>query len=334
MMGMSIGVFFLIFGRSTDLCLIMIDETPQTFIWKFFTICIVFIGLYCVISSYAINQRWRKIVEEDTAKPVDIEALERSSLSLRSLQKFLYYSLAMPVVALLLAIPATMIVIELCTSLRWWAYFEYIHFLSQTDFAGTCAFFVFLSFVIIFTLFTFVRVVGMRISDEKSLTVWQPRIPNYLQVLTGEEKPKRGLRYRTNFWNDLLLVGVGLCMIQGGVAIIGSGITFEPPKNFIPNWRIAIYVISFVAYLLFAMFFAGIPRKRYFGYFYLGVFIAILNVVYVLSVEMWYRSLLVSTAPLWQAMGYSFTFGGILFWLSCFILSGVLGLYAFRKKDR
>jgi signal transduction histidine kinase len=81
-------------------------------------------------------------------------------------------------------------------------------------------------------------------------------------------------------------------------------------------------VISFIAYLLFAMFCAGIPRKRYFGYIYLGSFIAVLNTVFTLFVNPWH-----------DLFGNLFMLALVLFWLFWFVLSGVMGLYAFRKKE-
>jgi len=305
LMGVSLGIFFMMFGRSSALCLIMIDETSmETFGWIFGITVIIVIGSYCVISSYAINRLWRKIVEEDISRPMDIETLEQSNLSLRSLRRFLYCSLTMPFIALLLTMPSTMIVIELCTSLRWWTYFEWMSFFPETDAVETCAAVFFLLLVIIPTLIISTYVIGMKTSNENSISTWQPKIPNYLQVLIGEEKPKRGLRYRTNLWNDLLLIGVGLCMLQS--------VFFESFGKFV------VFVISFIAYLLFAMFFAGIPRKRYYGFIYLGVFIAVLDTIFILFTTQHNVTMLM--------------LGCVLFWLSCFILSGVLGLYAFRKK--
>ena len=287
MMGLSLGVFIPIFGRSYTLCLTMIDETPMKKLWVVLILAfVIFIGLYCVVSSYLINRRWRKIIEEDAAQPFDRESLERSSLSLRSLRGFLYGSLAMPIIALLLTAPSTMIVIELCTSMHWWAYFEWISYFRETDIVETCAAIFFLSSVIILVLIISTYIIGMKITNENSLTTWKPRISNYLQVLTGEEKPKRGIRYRTNFWSDLLLVGVGLCMLQGIFCEkYFHHITAELGNQY---YYVPVFVISFVAYLVFAILFAGVPRKRYFGYIYLGSFIAILNTVFALFVDPWH----------------------------------------------
>jgi len=74
-------------------------QNPAALLWFLsFIACVVGIGFYCFVSSYEINRRWRKIVEEDMTQPIDPETLERSSLSLQSLKKFLYRSLAMPLI--------------------------------------------------------------------------------------------------------------------------------------------------------------------------------------------------------------------------------------------
>ena len=161
----------------------------------------------------------------------------------------------------------------------------------------------------------------MKITGENSLTTWQPKIPNLLQVLMGEEKPKPGLRYRTNLWGDILLVGVGLCIVEG----LCCERNFHPRTAELGNqhYYIPVFVIAFIAYLLFALFFAGIPRKRYFGYIYLGTFIAVLNTVFALFFDPWNEI----DPPAVYIECFS-----VLPWIFCFIMSGVLGLRAFRKN--
>jgi len=156
---------------------------------------------------------------------------------------------------------------------------------------------------IIFVVFIFYHVAKRMVIDEQSLITWSPKNPNFLQVLTGEEKPKTSIRYRTHLWSDLLLVGAGLCMLQW----------IHP----------AVFVISFVAFLIFAIFFAGIPRKRYFGYIYLGSFCAALHVITLFVAPGLYT-------PYWN--GSYMLFVSFLFWLACFTLIGIAGLWAFRRK--
>jgi hypothetical protein len=327
MMLFSIFVFVLVLGVHCGLFMLLNNDdsirNPRIVLWMLLLFgSISCTGLYCVISSYVINRRWRKIVEEDMTHPVDIEALERSSLSMRSLRKFLYGSLAMPLVALLLTVPFTMMVIELCTPLHWWAIFEPTHYISQMMvISGTGASLASLSFIVISTLIIFAYIAGMKITDENSLTTWKPKIPNYLQVLTGEEKPKSGLRYRTTLWNDLLLVGLGLCMIQSMACERYFNFLADPDTL---HYYYPVFVMAFIAYMLFAMFFAGIPRWRYFGYIYLGSFIAVLDTIFALFLDPWHDPPAV----------YIMLVVVVLPWLFCFVLSGVMGLYAFRKFNQ
>jgi len=325
LMLLSLVVFAVVLGQHCGLFMPLNNDdsllNPRIVLWVLFllggTTCL---GLYCVFSSYKINRRWRTIVEEDAVQPVDLEAMERSNLSLRSLRRFLYCSLAMPLIALLLTVPFTMAVIELCTSLRWWAIFEPVHYIQEIhNIAESSAALFFFSSIVIFTTLIFSCVVGRRVTDEKSLTTWQAKIPNYLQVLTGEEKPKPGLRYRTTLWSDLLLVGLGLCIVQGLICER----YFHPLTAELGNqhYYVPVFVVSFVAYLLFAIFFAGVPRRRYFGYIYLGTFIAVLNTIFTLFIDPW-----IDPPAVYIVLFI------VLPWLFCFILSGVLGLYAFRKK--
>ena len=139
-------------------------------------------------------------------------------------------------------------------------------------------------------------------------------------MLTGEEKPPSGFRYRTNFWSDILLVGAGLSIVQ-------MATYFDGHRAIVDAYHGPVLMVSFIAYLLFAMFFAGIPRKRYFGYIYLGVFIAVLDAVCILLVEPW----LLVTELRWNVEIIFLMIS--LFWVSCFILSGVAGLFAFRKRS-
>jgi len=331
MMGLSLTVFFVVFIKGCQLFMPGMhgDSAMGKFVQVFCFAWMILIGLYCVISSYVINRRWRKIVEEDMTNPVDLDALERSSLSLRNLRKFLYRWMAMPFIAALPPILFTLFMFELHgfgNENRWQWYSVWIpHILlfERHNFRLPL-----MALGIIPVVSIFYHVVKRRVIDENSLTIWQPRILNHLQVLTGEDKPKRGLRYRTNLWSDLLNIGVALCILQGG---IGAGYFSNTSVELgIQHHYLAVFVISFVAYLLFAMFFAGIPRKRYLGYIYLGLFIAVLNAVFVLFFELWLYPGLGIVIPRWHADGV--VLGSVLFWLFCFVLSGVLGLYVFRKK--
>jgi hypothetical protein len=328
MVPLSFGAVFLTFAWS--FMLLLNDRVLMSMTLKYgdatLYVTMVFIGLYCVISSYEINRRWRKIVEEDRTQPTNLASLERSSLSLRSLRMFLCCWMAVPCIIMLIFTIVFFSGMMLASEEHLWKYQWIINgwYTSFSNIRGNTH--VLPPFVAIFTLLIFYWVIERRVVDEASLTVWQPTFPNYLQVLTGEEKPKSGLRYRTNFWSDILLVGVGLCIHQG--VICANYFSVAPVA--LGYYYLAVFVISFIAYLLFAMFFAGIPRRRYFGYIYLGSFIAILNTVFVLLVEPWLYHRLGVATPIWHADGQFLMI--VLFWLFCFVMSGVAGLYVFRKR--
>ncbi len=324
MTGLSIHTFLCVFGRSYRLFISLDggEALGRGFASTFFAAAIVFVGLYGVVSSYIINRRWRRIVEEDGGRPIDSEALERSGLSLRQMRKFLYYSMAMPFIAILPTILLTMILIERQGFSLWWSYFEYIPHIYPMKVV------VIPLFAIMIIVFLFYHVAERMVVDEKSLDVWRPQLPNFLQVLTGEEKPQSGLRYRTNLLSDLLLVGVGLCMLQGGIC---ANYFFNSPQTVFAPY-IAVFVLSFIAYLLFALFFAGVPRQRYWGYIYFGTFMTTLNAVFVLFVEPWLYHRLLAPVPHWHSDRVVLAL--ILFWLVCFIMSGVAGLLVFRKNPK
>ena len=331
-MGMSFGTFFVIFARSYALFIPINGKAPlENFVLIFFLVYFIFIGLYCVISSFVINRRWRTIVEEDMVQPVDLDALEKSSLSLRNLRKFLRDLISIPFLAILPPLFFGMIMTEQYTHLRWWAFFEHLAEIIPMNAVGL------FPFVTFFTLLIFYWVIEKKIKNENSLAVWPPKIPNILSVLTGEEKPKSGLRYRTNLWSDLLLIGVGLCVLQG---IVCAGyFSHEFPSQIasgpaaIQGCYLAVFAVSFIAYVLFAMFFAGIPRKRYFGYIYFGLFIAVFNTLVLLIEPLLWQYFLGEPMPRWLLDSNGGRLFATLFWFPYFIMSGVAGLFAFRKRS-
>ena len=281
----------------------------------------VFIGFYYLISIYETNRRWRKIVEEDRTQPMEMETLERSALSIQSLRKFLCFWMAMPFIVFLVvnAIIIAMLLLLDDKELLW-LFCGTFHTLFHNIYRMRID--AIWPFAVIFTLPIFYWVIERRIRNEKSLTTWRLKHPNYLRVLTGEEKPLSGFRYRTNFWSDILLVGVGLSILQLATFFDGHRAIPGGDQYYYPT----VFGISFVAYVLFAVFYAGIPRLRYFGYIYLGLFIAAFDAVCVLLIEpLWWKAVF-----RWSVEGQFFMI--TLFWLFCFVLSGVLGLYVFRKK--
>jgi peptidoglycan/LPS O-acetylase OafA/YrhL len=134
-------------------------------------------------------------------------------------------------------------------------------------------------------------------------------LPNLLSILTGEEKAPGGFRNRINFWGDITAIAWGLFFLH------------LTRFSFIHNDSAILFSTSLVliAYFLFALFFAGIPRRRYWGMIFLGVSVfAIYSIAYFVFPE---------TSPkgdFWN---------GLASWyMLCFVLLGVSGLYSFRKK--
>ena len=330
LIGLSIYIFICVFGRSCVLLIGLISGEPSVrdFKFQFLSASFVLVGLYCLVSSYVINRHWRKIVEEDERCPAESESIEQSGLSLRRLRNLLCYYTALPFVVILPIAIFTIVTLEYYGE-SWRTYFEYYDHIYPLGIVIIPLFGV----PLIVTLFY--HAAKRMVLDEQSLDLWRPQIPNILQVLRGEEKPKTGLRFRTNFWSDILLVGVGLCMIQGGIC--GNSFADHSPQLSaagivsIQCCYTTVFVISFVAYLLFAVFYAGIPRKRYFGHVYFGSFLAVLNSIFVLIIEPWLYNRLGVTVPSWHS-DYS-VLALLLFWIFCFVMAGVTGLWSFRCRN-
>ncbi|MGL6194971.1 MAG: hypothetical protein ACRC2T_09140, partial [Thermoguttaceae bacterium] len=318
--GLTFYVFNMCFVRSCRLFLPMNGYSPmQTFTSVFYSFEVIFIGLYCVVSSYVINRRWRKIVEEDIAKPCDTAALELSSLSINRIWKFFCYCLPIPLIVVLPSVAFTLIMIELHGN-SWTNYFGYIPFIFSLRFV------VLPYLYVVFILFVFCFAAKRMVVDTESLTNYKPKISNFLQVLTGKEQPPHGLRFRTNIWNDLLLVGLGMCMVQATVGRYYAWYLPTASLTFAECGGVMFYTVSFLAYIYFAVFYAGIPGKRYTGYIHLGSFLMILDAVFMLCEQLLYFGTgRIITIDSWA-------FGFMLFWLGCFIMVGVAGRYAFRKE--
>lgn len=320
--GLTIYLFLCVSGRSLNLFMSMDGPSfMKTDVGKFFIASIFLIGFYSIVSSYVINRNWRRIVEEDAKRPVDTAALESSRLSIRRLRRFFGYCMPIPAAPVLPVALLTMLAFER-HGLDWRIYFEHLPRIYPVN----VVILPFLFVSIVLTAFYFFAEKMVR--DEKSLEVRPPRRSNFLQVLQGVEEPGKGIRARTNLVSDLLLVGVGLCMIQGAIC---ANFFFKPsPGLFLQGCYLAVFTISFVAYLLFAAFYAGLPRKRYFGYVYFGLFFIVFNALFVLWVEPWLYHRPGETAPPWHAD--RLVLGLCSYWIGCFVLTGAAGLLAFRKR--
>jgi hypothetical protein len=247
---------------------------------------------FVLVYSVLVNRRWRKIVEEDSAKA----GMERSAMTdLRSVYIWGGFALFTYLFVIL-----TMYAVGLFA--YGWSFDTMNPFLAS-------GFFVLL-FGISFSYF------AVRISkDQERFAKYLPRLPNLLSILTGEEKSPRGFRNRLNFWGDLIGIGWGLPVIQ--ISLLGHfqsfGLLLLPP--------------ILLAYFLFVIFFAGIPRRRYWGMIFLGV-----NGLFILTYDH-FVYLMFSETLLPKDVGELWFNYAVSFWyLLCFTLLGVGGLWVFRKR--
>jgi len=149
--------------------------------------------------------------------------------------------------------------------------------------------------------------------DQECFAKYPPRLPNLLSILTGEEKAPGGFRNRINFWGDIVGFGWGLFFTQAMLI-----------SRYILNNDVFCMLLVLFAYFLFALFFAGIPRRRYWGMIFLCGSLFVINSIYFMIFEellpMQRRAVLwgAHVLPAWYML--------------CFTLLGVAGLWVFRKK--
>jgi len=150
--------------------------------------------------------------------------------------------------------------------------------------------------------------------DQGSFAKYPPRLPSLLPILTGEEKAPGGFRNRINFWGDMVYIGLGFLITQ--LMLVSLYV-----RSGAVGGEFAFLLVGILAYFLFALFFAGIPRRRYWGMIFLGTSVLLINFIAL--------SLLATTLSKHKLLDDYVVAAWYLF---CFTLSGVLGLYAFRKK--
>jgi RNA polymerase sigma factor (sigma-70 family) len=256
-----------------------------------------------VIASVLINRRWRKIVEEDSAKA----GMERSAMTgLRSV--YIWGGIALFTFLFAMVVSITIMVYAVRIVLLWESVVFFLCFGAVI-------------LVIVLPFFYF----AVRISkDQECFEKYPPRLPNLLPILTGEEKAPRGFRNRINFWGDL--VGIGWAYFVFGILFL-SGSWFDKSLGEINLFLSSLLVL---AYFLFALFFAGIPRRRYWGMIFLGVStLLIVTCVHFIHLTFSEASHMLHSRHVdehWKYFGLSF------WYLLCFTLLGVGGLWVFRRK--
>ena len=254
--------------------------------------------LLFVFNSIRVNRKWRQIVEFESG----IRKKEPKAITRKNMISWLVVALAFNAV-----------LVCLC--------------------AGTDFRFISTEGLVIFSVPTALCIFlycGWRISrDDAAFEKKPPRLPNLLPILTGEEKWPKGFRNRINFWGDLTGIGLGMVFMQ--LFSVGWYLQHRTLERLgmtmfgipIGDGGNLLFGLSLVAYLVFVVFFAGIPRRRYWGMIFLAATIFACD------------AFMVCYTKLWQHV-YPFEFGmvfGLNAWiLICFALSGVAGLWVFRKR--
>lgn len=263
-------------------------------------------GLFCfmmgaapfavVLISYCINRRWRRIVEEDT------DLLSCSAVRHASMKPVLMLG-----VVVLIIFVAT---------------FFILYWVLQPP----ADFFFIPSTILLFGVSLFI-LAGRISRDEKSFTQSPPRLPNLLRILTAEEKAPKGFRNRINFWGDLTGIGWGMFIMQIGSVgwyFLHRGLPSMTLLSLpIGNGGYFLLSVSLLIYLIFVVFFAGIPRRRYWGMILLGTTMTFGNAFMIYYARLWRHV---------HSSEFAMVFG-LNFWcMFCFVLVGVAGLLAFRKQ--
>ena len=263
-----------------------------------FTFLLAIIPVFAIVSSYFVNRRWRHIVEEDLSGHDVSGQMPAPKDFVRAMRFWVAIALFSALFA-----AATYLAYE---AYRWWE--SYVGLMS-------------LYMMFLFYLLMGVIILGIGISffyyavqiskDQESFAKYPPQLPNLLAILTGEEKAPKGFRNRINFWGDLASAGWGLFFIHMVLLIrTDNASTF-----------VALSLVL-TLYFLFAVFFAGIPRRRYWGMILLGVSVLLIDT----GIHFMYSEL-----PLKNA---NFVYGFSVWYLLCFTLLGVAGLGVFRRVFR
>ena len=255
------------------------------------------ISVLILLNTIRINRKWRQCVEFDNG----ISDKEPIGLTQKSL-----------ITLVGIALFFNLIFYGLFISIK---YFEMNHVLCLSEWVGLLS--------LPTTLLIFL-LCSLRIScDETAFAKYPPRLPNLLPILTGEEPWPKGFRNRINFWGDLTGIGFGMVCMQ--VFFVGWYLQFKTPFVTLLGYQISFWLLGFsvLVYLGFAIFFAGIPRRRYWGMITLAGTIFVLNSCMICYAKLWHH-------VAWQE--FAVFFGLNTWYLLCFALTGAAGLWVFRKK--
>ena len=249
-----------------------------------------------IISSCFINRKWRKIVEEDSAN-LDSQNLDGSMLSI--------YRWGATALIFFLVFHAVLFYMDMPRD-----------------------FFIIPSTILLFSVSLFYCAVKI-VKNPESFAKAPPRLPNLLQILTGEEKSPRGFRNRINFWGDVTGIGWGLFFMH----FMLFGFYFNQFRERIVFYNYSLgnvfeimMSLILLVYFLFVVFFAGIPRKRYWGMIFIGASILAIDIgIYCMISESLTHP---RGSERWMVFGLS------AWYLLCFPFLGVAGLLIFRKSAK
>ena len=304
-----IGCLFVLSISSLAIIMSMLNSRFHYIFDYFLRVGIASIPVFVVVASYWVNQKWRQIVEEDSAKQNSSDQVIVPPKFLRSIYPWFVAALFSPVLVAAVG------------------YFIQNSSRFSGSFSPNISFFFTgfgMLFILLFGLLLFTYPVLIS-KDQASFTKYPPRLPNLLAILTGEEKTPKGFRNRINFWGDFLGIGWGLFLLHvillSLYKIIGTSGDFQ----FLVSWLPILFV-----YFLFAVFFAGIPRRRYWGMIFLGA-----------STLLYYSGILSAHVMIGEPsfkdhvrdlMLVSVYYGLSAWYLLCFALLGAAGLWVFRRK--
>jgi hypothetical protein len=273
------------------------------------------IPVYCVATAIVVNRKWRRIVQEDMQGNIHPSTKPTAD----SVRRFMKWCIAIPLLAML---PFVGFVLYLSAARGMWVLGDVLEDgLSRLYFYRL---------MVIVLMIAFYYTVRLRFQDEESLVTYPPRIGNYLAVLSGEEKPRTGYRLRVCFWGDIVTMGFILCILQGfictdSLANIRSASDIETPLGL---GLASLFALVFAGYLVFAIFFAGIPRRRYWGFIFLAVWLGLLNLPYYFIIEPWLLHYDVTMRRVFQYMPLL-----ICEYITCLAAVGIAGLLVFRRKS-
>jgi hypothetical protein len=131
---------------------------------------------------------------------------------------------------------------------------------------------------IVFILFCFHKFIALPlIKDHSSLFRTPSKINDIYAVLIGKEKIST-FNERINFCGDLILVWSIFFIVQGIVCRNYFDPTIQ--HEVVRTTTILVFSFSFLTLITFTLFFAGIPRKRYWGFIFVGFILLIIDIVY------------------------------------------------------